>query len=116
MVLIVLGLLPLVPDHPNVWSDGSLVLDKVTGVSSSGAGFFAHQSVNLLDDRRWGHVDLVRPEGGVQHSCRGFCSVPGLFSLSKELKCGCHFGFAVLWCDSPWCRQSGCRSSCWSSA
>ena len=32
-----------VPDHPNVWTDGSLVLDQVTGVSS-GAGFFAHQS------------------------------------------------------------------------
>ena len=28
------------PDHPNVWTDGSLVLDHVTGVSSSGAGFF----------------------------------------------------------------------------
>ena len=34
----------LIPDHPNVWSDGSLVLSQVTGVSSSGAGFFAHQS------------------------------------------------------------------------
>ena len=30
----------LVPDHPNVWTDGSLVLDQVTGVSSFGAGFF----------------------------------------------------------------------------
>ena len=29
------------PDHPNVWTDGSLVLDQVTGVSSSGAEFFA---------------------------------------------------------------------------
>ena len=29
----------LVPDHPNVWSDGSLVLDQVSGVSHSGAGF-----------------------------------------------------------------------------
>ena len=29
----------LVPVHPNVWSDGSLVLDQVIGVSSSGAGF-----------------------------------------------------------------------------
>ena len=27
-------------DHPNVWTDGSLVLDQVTGVSSSGSGFF----------------------------------------------------------------------------
>ena len=27
-------------DHPDVWSDGSLVLDHLTGVSSSGSGFF----------------------------------------------------------------------------
>ena len=66
----------LVPDHHNVWSDGGLVLDQVTGVSSSGAGFFAHQSENYWSDRRWGHVDRVRPEGEVQ-SCRGFCSVLG---------------------------------------
>ena len=31
----------LIPDHPTVWTDGSLVLDQVTGVSSSGAGFFS---------------------------------------------------------------------------
>ena len=33
----------LVPDHTNVWMDGSLVLGRITGVCSSGAGFFAHQ-------------------------------------------------------------------------
>ena len=66
----------LVPDHPNVWSDGSLVLDKVTGVSSSGAGFFAHQSVNLWDDFRWGHADRVQSDDGFP-SCRGFISVTG---------------------------------------
>ena len=32
------------PDAPEVWSDGSLVLDPVTGVSAAAAGFFAHQS------------------------------------------------------------------------
>ena len=32
------------PDVPDVRSDGGLVLDEVTGVSSSGSGFFAHQS------------------------------------------------------------------------
>ena len=31
-------------DAPDVWTDGSLVLGRVTGVSSSGAGFDAHQS------------------------------------------------------------------------
>ena len=66
----------LVPVHPNVWSDGRLVLDKATGISSSGAGFFADQSVSFWDARGWGHVDQVRPVGDVQ-SCRGFCSVPG---------------------------------------
>ena len=91
------GVASLVPDQPNVWSDGSLVLDQVTGVSSSGAGFFAHQSVNFWDDRWWGHVDHVRPEGDVQ-SCRGFCSVLflGLSSLSKELRCGVSFWLCSL--------------------
>ena len=27
-------------EHPDVWTDGSLVLDQVTGISSSGSGFF----------------------------------------------------------------------------
>ena len=53
----------LVPDRPNVWTDGSLVHDRVTGVSSSGAGFFAHQPGDFWDNRRWGHVDVVRLEG-----------------------------------------------------
>ena len=66
----------LMPDHPNVWTDGSLVLDRVTGVSSSGARYFAHVSEDCWSGRRWGHVDRVRPEGEVQ-SCRCFCSVPG---------------------------------------
>ena len=26
------------PDSPTIWSDGSMVLDSVTGVSSAGAG------------------------------------------------------------------------------
>ena len=65
----------LVPNHPNVWSDGSLVLDRVTGVSSSGAGFLAHQPVSCWDHRRWGHVDQVRSVGDLS-SCTGFCSVP----------------------------------------
>ena len=65
------------PDHPNVRTDGSLVLDRVTGVSSSGAGFFAHHSEKCWSAHRWGHVDGARPGGDVS-SCRGFCSVPGL--------------------------------------
>ena len=64
-------------DVPNVWTDGSLVLDKVTGVSSSGSGFFAHQCELSWSARRWGNVDHVRTVEGVGLSCGSFCSVPG---------------------------------------
>ena len=66
----------LLPDYPNVGTDGSLVLDRVTGVSSPGARFFAHQPVSCWDHRCWGHVDPVRPIGDFQ-CCRGFFAVPG---------------------------------------
>ena len=36
----------------SVWTDGSLVLDEVTGVSSSGSGFFAHQPGHCWSARR----------------------------------------------------------------
>ena len=65
-------------DHPDVWTDGSLILDRVTGVSSSGSGFFAHQDQRFWRGCRWSrsHVDGVR-SGSVQVHCRGFSSVPG---------------------------------------
>ena len=63
------------PDAPKVWSDGSLVLDSVTGVSVAGAGMFAHQSELCWSNRRWGHVDCVQSDN-VAHSCWGFVSVP----------------------------------------
>ena len=104
----------LVPDHPNVWSDGSLVLDKVTRVSSSGAGFFVHQSVNLWDDCRWGHVDRVRSHG-VFPFCSGFSSVLGPLQSVQRAEMWCvilalqssgaiHLGIGNL----------GCCSACWS--
>ena len=64
------------PDHPNIWTDGSLVLDHLTGVSSSGSGFFAHQPEHFWRSHRWGHVDRVRLDPDTE-CCRGFCSVPG---------------------------------------
>ena len=67
---------------PNVWTDGSLVRDQVTGVSS-GAGFFAHQSEDCWGCRRWGRVDRVRPEGEVQ-SCREFLFSPWASSVCSE--------------------------------
>ena len=57
------------PDHPDVWTDGSLVLDHLTGVST-------HQAERFWRGCRWGRVDDIRTD--LDHvCCRGFCSVPG---------------------------------------
>ena len=53
--------------EPDVWTDGSMVEDKVSGSSSAGAGFSTGHSGRLWAERSWGHVA----------SCRGYCSVPG---------------------------------------
>ena len=47
------------PDVPGVWTDGSLVLDQVSGLSSSGAGFFTHHSELCWGSVGGGHVDQV---------------------------------------------------------
>ena len=52
------------PDLPDVWTDGSLVLDRLTGVSSSGSGFVAHQADRFWRGCRWGHVDGVQSDLG----------------------------------------------------
>ena len=74
------------PDAPEAWSDGGLVLDSVTGVSAAGALLFAHQSEHCLSCRRWGHVDHVLLDH-VLHSCRGLCLSLGLYRQYKGLSC-----------------------------
>ena len=39
--------------------------------------FFARQSEHCWRERRWGHVDRLRPDVGDGRVCKGFCSVPG---------------------------------------
>ena len=96
---------------PNVWTDGSLVLDEVAGIS-----FFADRAASFWDARSWGQVDLIHPVGNFP-SCRGFCSVPVPFQSVQraELWGVSHFGFTVSWCCSFGCGQSWC-CSCRSSA
>ena len=62
--------------EPDVWTDGSLVEDKVSGASSAGAGCFTYRCSRLWADRRWGHLDEDVGEDSVVTACRGFCSVP----------------------------------------
>ena len=64
---------------PDAWSDGSLVLDSVSGASVAGSGIYS-----LLHGAGWacGHVDQVRAGAdGRSGYCRAFCSVPGPFQL-----------------------------------
>ena len=69
------------------WTDDSLVLDQLTGVSYSGSGFFAHQAEHFWNGRRWGHVDGVRFDL-ILRPAEVFVLFLGLFRLFKELKCG----------------------------
>ena len=66
-----------VADEPDVWTDGSLVDDKVSGVSSAGAGCFTFRVRRLWACWNWGHWDDDVGDGSVVSACRGFLSVPG---------------------------------------
>ena len=76
--------------EPDVWTDGSVVEDKVSG-SSAGAGFSTGHSGRSWADRSWGHIDDGLRENGIVSSCRGYCSVPVLYSLFRGLSYGVSF-------------------------
>ena len=77
-------------DHPDVWTDGSLVLDRLTGVSSSGSGFFAHQA-----ERFWrvvgGVMLMVFTLNLIGRIVEVSLQFLGHFNLFRELKCGVLF-------------------------
>ena len=59
------------PADPNVWTDGSLFLDDVSGASSSGSGVYAHLPAHALRHRSWVHFDdLGMTTDGSACSCR----------------------------------------------
>ena len=96
----VAGAASSVPDHSTVWTDGSLVLDRFTGVSSSGAGFFAHQSAGVVV----GGVMLIMYGLMVVFSLvRGFVSVPGPLQSVQRAEMWGDSGFAIFWCCPSWC-------------
>ena len=104
LMVVPLGLLPLlrvllifwsaalrVSDGPDVWTDGSLVDEKSSGVSSAGAGCFTFRDRRLWSYWNWGHWDEGVRDDSVASACRGFCSVPGLCRLFKGLNFGASF-------------------------
>ena len=63
---------------PDVWSDGSLVLDSFSGVGFAGCGVYAHGSGAAWFGRQWEHLDLLPPlPHGAGEACRLYCSVLG---------------------------------------
>ena len=79
-----------------------MVDDKVSGVSSAGAGYFTLWDRQLWSCSGWGHWDQGVRDGSVSF-CRGFCSVPGPLQtvqraelwgviLALQAKDGVHLG------------------------
>ena len=67
-----------VPPSPDVWTDGSLVRDEVSGSAWAGAGVYARLHADNWRYRRWGHFDdLGLTPDGLSSSCLGFSSLPG---------------------------------------
>ena len=66
------------PPSPDVWTDGSLIRDEVSGSACAGAGIYARLHADNWRYRRWGHFDdLGLTPDGLSSSCLGFCSLPG---------------------------------------
>ena len=81
----------LLPDYPNVWTDGSLVLDEVTGASSSGAGFSLLTSLFLSGIIGVGAMLIRFARLVISSLVRVFVLFLGLSNLSKGLRCGVSF-------------------------
>ena len=64
------------------WTDGSVVEDEVCGSSSAGAGFFYWPFWSFFGlSVSWGYIDDGLRENEIVSSCRGYCSVPGPFTV-----------------------------------
>ena len=50
-----------VSDHPDVWIDGSFVLDELSGVGVGGCGVYSLKSGAGWFGRGWGHMELLPP-------------------------------------------------------
>ena len=93
-----------VPPSPDVWTDGSLVRDEVSGSAFAGAGVCARLHVDNWRYRRWGHLDdLGLTPDGLSSSCVGFSSLPGPLQSVQR---------AEFWCGSRLAGHECCSSGC----
>ena len=78
-------------DHLDVWTDGSLVLDHLTGVSSSGSGFLAHQAEHSWNGIVVGAMLIVFVFTLILRAVKVFVLFLGHFNLFRGLRCGVSF-------------------------
>ena len=66
-----------VSDRPDVWTDGSFVLDELSGIGVGGCVVYSLRSGAGWFDRRWGHLELLpHSESGVER-CVSYDSLRG---------------------------------------
>ena len=94
-----------VPPSPDVWTDGSLVRDEVSGSAFAGAGVHARLHADNWRYRRWGHFDdLGLTPDGLSSSCLGFSSLPGSLQTVQRAEFW-SVGFRLAGCE---CCSSRC--------
>ena len=76
------------PDHPNIWTDGSREPIPHLDVEIDGAGAFSHSPATIFDSNRWGHTQDLdgRFLRVAPISFLGF-SVPAIGADSRILGC-----------------------------
>ena len=97
-----------VPEHPDVWTDGSFVVDELSGVGVGGCGVHSLRSGAGWFGRRWRHLELLPPDGnlGVER-CVLFDSIRGPLqsvqraelrgvSLAMQCSSAVHLGLTTL--------------------
>ena len=73
-----------VPQFPNVWTDGSLVADELTGIASAGAGVVAHVSGSCGFHRRWEHLYMLPNDDELSvESCSLYSSLLGSLQTAQ---------------------------------
>ena len=78
-----------VSDHPDVWTDGSFVLDELSGIGVGGCGVYSLKSGAGWFGRRWCHLEWLPPGDLGVERCVLFDSIRGPLQSVQR---------AELWC------------------